>query len=430
MSNYAVTIVKIEKIEPHPNADRLCLTTIFGNTVIIGKDTKVGDVGLFFVLESQLGLDFAVANDLIRRKDESGKVTGGMFEKHRRVRAQTLRGQKSMGFFCPLSYLEKAGVDISDIKVGDTFEEIQGIQISTKYIVPSNKKEQSTSKTGKKVKKEKSRIIPELWNFHFDTSALARNLHNINPETLISVSWKLHGCSGITSNLPVLRRLPWYEKVLKAIGVKVQETEYALVCASRKVIKSIGSEQNKNSGYYKVDVWTHAGQYFADKLNKGETIYYELVGYTPDGSWIQKLHDYGCNPGEYKIYVYRITQTNADGVVTELPWSQVKHRSESMGVEVTPEIFYGRAKHFIPSFEGTQVEIDNFGQTLYDYLTEFYVYDQDSKFCKNKVPEEGVVVRVENGDGIVNYKYKSWAHLTNETKSLDAGESDIESSQE
>lgn len=64
-----------------------------------------------------------------------------------------------------------------------------------------------------------------------------------------------------------------------------------------------------------------------------------------------------------------------------------------------------------------------------DYLQKVYVYDQDSQFCKNKVPEEGIVVRVERGDGIENFKLKSMRHYLGETALLDSGEVDIESEQ-
>lgn len=54
-----------------------------------------------------------------------------------------------------------------------------------------------------------------------------------------------------------------------------------------------------------------------------------------------------------------------------------------------------------------------------------YVYDQDSQFCKNKIPEEGICVRKE-GLNIEVYKLKSFRFLEGETKSLDTGEVDTE----
>ena len=83
MSNYLATVVQLNNLTKHPNADRLQITNIFGNTVIVGLDAKIGDIGLFFPVESQIGLEFANANDLIRRKDENGKSVGGMFDTNR-----------------------------------------------------------------------------------------------------------------------------------------------------------------------------------------------------------------------------------------------------------------------------------------------------------------------------------------------------------
>ena len=37
---YQAIITKIENIRLHPNADRLNLTTIFGDQVVIGKDIE------------------------------------------------------------------------------------------------------------------------------------------------------------------------------------------------------------------------------------------------------------------------------------------------------------------------------------------------------------------------------------------------------
>lgn len=173
-----------------------------------------------------------------------------------------------------------------------------------------------------------------------------------------------------------------------------------------------------------------AGEKFKGLLHKGEQVYYELVGYTPSGKDIQKGYDYGCEPhkvggeGEFKLYIYRITQTNVDGVVTELPWHQVKHRSKELGFDTVPEIYYGYAgKQFRHSYK----KVENWRDFYLKSLSDAYVYDQDSQFCMNKVPEEGIVVRVEKGDGIENFKLKAFAFLKHESKMLDKGEADIES---
>lgn len=423
MSNYEATIVKIDNLRDHCNADRLQITNIFGNNIIVGKNVSVGDIGVMFPLESQIGKEFAEANDLIRRKDENGNVAGGMFDQNRRVKAQKLRGEKSMGFWCPIDYLHKT-FDYLDktmppVEVGDSFEELNGVEISKKYQikVPQEQK----SKSGKKAKV--SRVVPEQFHFHFDTEQLGKNAHKISPDDLISVTWKFHGTSAIVGNVLCKKKLSLTDKVARFFGANVYEEEYDYLFSSRRVIKNDENKDDKVH-YYSEDIWTYVGEQFRDRLHKGETVYMEIVGYTPSGEEIQKKYDYGCKQGEHKVFIYRITQTNVDGIATELPWHQVKQRSKEIGFDVTPEIFYGRAGDLFGIDENTHWN-QNFLQKMY----ENYVYDQRSQFCMNKVPEEGVVVRVERGDGIENFKLKAFSFLQHETKMLDKGEQDLEETQ-
>lgn len=428
MSNYVATIVKIDNLRPHSNADKLICTNIFGNNVIVGKDTQIGDIGIFFCLESQIGTEFAVANDLIRRKDENGKSVGGMFDANRRVRAQTLRGEKSMGFFAPISSLTKTfdylKKECPKVEIGQEFEELNGISISKKYVTPTNYFSNSNIANGKKIKKSKeSRMIDGQFRFHFDTCQLGKNIHKVQPDNLISVTWKLHGTSGIVSHILVKKNLKWYERLFKFMGVDVVDSVYDHIFSSRKVVKNATIKED--NGYYNFDIWTDAGEKFKGKLRKGESVYYELVGNTPNGKCIQKGYDYCCPPNEYKIYAYRITQTNVDGDITELPWHQVVNRAAEIGVETVPEIYYGKAKELF-DIEHDGADVKKWQDEFYINLLSYFVNDQDSQFCNNKVPEEGVVLRLELGDGIENLKLKSWAFLNYETKMLDAGVVDME----
>lgn len=423
MSNYSALVVEIKNIRPHDNADRLVCTNIAGNNVIVGKDTQEGDVGLFFPLEAQLGKEFAEANDLIRRKDENGKPAGGMFDQNRRVRAQKFRGEKSMGFFAPIEYLynlEGVTPDNVGVQVGDEIETLAGYEISKKYVVPTRNTNPS-GKEGRKTKKE-SRILPEQFRFHFDTAQLGRNMEKVTPDSLISITWKFHGTSGIVGNVLVKKKMNWKEKLASKF-VSIPDTEYDYVYASRRVVKNDDKEYNH---FYDADIWSIVGEKFKGLLHQGEQVYYEIVGYLPTGSEIQKGYDYACSKGEYKVFVYRITMTNPEGTVTELPWHQVKHRTKELGVETCPEIFYGKAGVFV---DDKYTSDEEYGLAFYNHLQAEYVYDQRSQFCRNNVPEEGVVVRIERGDGIENFKFKSFRFLQHETKQLDKGEGDIESTE-
>jgi hypothetical protein len=435
MSNYSATVVKIKELRPHSNADRLVCTNIFGNNVIVGKETKVGDMGLFFPLESQIGLEFAIVNDLIRRKDENGKPVGGMFDENRRVRCQTFRGEKSMGFFIPIESLNNL---FSNGKALDTFEEGQEIEeylgktISQKY-VPKFYQTPGQGIGPKKARQPRvSRIIPGQFNFHTDTAQLGKNIHKVKPEDLIVLTWKLHGTSAIASNCLVNRKLGIIEKFLNKIGYRINSQYYDYIYASRRVIKNEFEESKQH--FYGHDLWSEIGkEHFEGKLHTGETVYYEIVGYTKDYKFIQKGYDYGCvqmphnDKPQHKIFVYRITRTGADGTVTELQWNQVKERCSILGVNTVPEIYYGIAaklqtfNKLVCHNEVTDTWCDDY----LAYLKMTYVYDQDCQFCSNKVPAEGIVLRKE-GLTIEAFKLKSFRFLEHETKELDTNVENIE----
>lgn len=441
MSNYSATVVRISNLRPHTNADRLICTNIFGNNVIVGKETQIGDLGLFFPLESQLGKEFAEANDLLRRKDADGKPAGGMFDENRRVRAQKFRGEQSMGFWIPIESIQNLSkiVNIDTWPVeGDEIEKIGSLIISQKY-VPRHSRMPGAGGRKEGRKPRESRIIPDQFRFHFDTAQLGKNIHKLKPTDLVVITWKLHGTSAIAARVLVKHSLSWKEKILKFLKFPYTQSKYDYVYASRKVVKN--EFQETKDHYYGHDLWSEVGkEHFGDKLHTGETVYYEIVGYTRDGSPIQKDFDYGCDrlgdfgvvggmkEPQHKVFVYRITQTAVDGTVTELQWNQVKERCTELGVEHVPEIMYGEADLFAGAGEATGFDLDEWQKQYLEYLRQKFVYDQDSQFCTNKVPEEGICLRKE-GLNIEVFKLKSFRFLEYETKSLDKGEVDIETEQ-
>ena len=426
--NYSAIVTRIKNIRDHSNANRLKCSCLYGNNVIIGLDTKEGDLGVFFPVESQLSKEFCAANDLIRRKDENGKPAGGMFDENRRVRAQKFRGESSMGFWVPLSYFEKfashLGVAPFHLREGDEFYNLEGHKVCEKYVV---RHVHATGPAGENRKKKKvaaTKIVEGQFHFHFDTSQLYRSMDKINPDDIVVANFKIHGSSGIFANVLKTRKLSLVEKVAKFFGAKVQETEYAHVASSRKVIKS---ETNDGGGYYGTDLWaTIMERDFKGRLKQGETVYCEIVGQLENGKWIQKDYDYGCAANTNKVYIYRITQTSPDGHVVELSYPQMKARALEIGHEVVPEIYYGPLCGLVPIQDTTDVGINLWRDRVLKHLKDAYVFDQDSKFCVNKVPEEGICLRVEGND-IKVYKLKSDRFYGYETALLDKGEVDMES---
>ena len=184
------------------------------------------------------------------------------------------------------------------------------------------------------------------------------------------------------------------------------KTKFDIVTGTRRVVL-----ENFNSGFYGNDAFRRIyHDWFKGKLHKGETVYYEVVGYVnestpimPDGDnkkiqdkeFIKKYGNktrfsYGCAEGFNNIYVYRMTMTNEDGYVVEYPWELVKTRCEEMGVAHVPEL----EKLFFKTEEDLVNKVEK-------YLD---ITDPIGKTHVN----EGVVVRIEGKKTFKAYKKKGF----------------------
>lgn len=430
-SNYAAIVVKINKTIELKGCDNIHAAIILGNHVIVSKDIKEGDFGVYFPPECQLSKEFAKYNNLYRKSEfNADSSKKGYLEETRRVKCIRLRGYKSEGTFMPLSCLYM--VKDVNFTVGQEFDELNGVEICKKYVVKTIKTPGSGNKNSNKKsnKPVESKIIDNQFRFHLDTSMFYKNIHKFTPETLISITTKLHGTSGISSYVLCKKKLKWYERFLSKF-VDVVNTKYDYIYSSRKVIKN--PELNPNpQHYYKEDIWGIAHNELKDSLQEGYTFYYEIVGFTPNGTAIQKDYDYGCKSYsqggafagqcEHKIYIYRITYTTPNGKVIEFSAKQVQDYCTKYGLTAVPEVFYGFAHDFLPVNDLTETEWQNaFLEKL-----KLYFNDHDCKLCYNKVPEEGVVIRIEDGLDCEAYKLKSFLFYERETKALDKGESNME----
>lgn len=217
----------------------------------------------------------------------------------------------------------------------------------------------------------------------------------------------VHNCSAIVSHGKIKNKQSLIDRILHR-----NETSWGYLFASRTVVKNA-------DGKFHDDLWSNVGQQFVGKLHKGETVYYEIIGYFPGTStYIQKGYDYGCAVGEYKIAVYRITMTNDDGVVTEYSWAAMRERCKELNTTPVTEFYFGRACDLVPLTDTWHIDFAAFLKK--EYL-EKTAWDNISK----KVPDEGVVIRVEAKD-ITVFKYKSEAFFLQESQAADAGEVDTE----
>lgn len=422
-TNYLAKVVEIKELKKHPNADKLQIAIIDFQEVIVGMDTKVGDTYIFFPLESQINAEFlsytnsyAHAN-LNRIIDDEHK---GFFDDKGRVKAIRLRGQKSMGVLFPTASLQDwAGEDDLEDEIGTEFDTVDNTILLKKYIVPVRNSGLTNKQLGKKPRI--SRLVEGQVHLHTDTESLLKNMDRINPEDYISITYKVHGTSFWVSNVLVKKKLKLYEKILKTIRVNIKDTESDFVYGSRKVVKNEFETSHKEH-YYEYDLWGDIKDELKDKIPQGYTLYGECLGYTKNGGYIQKPYDYGCEQGQKKLMIYRITLTNEKGLVYNLSTLEIKEFCDRYGLEYVPLFYYGKASG-LGHFDIKHHWQEDFINTLQDKYTE-----KDCYLCKNKVPEEGIVLRKESGFQFETYKLKSFKFLEYETKLLDEGVVDIESS--
>ncbi len=413
--NYCANVVSSKSVIELEGMKTIAHTNIFGNMVIVSKEVKIGDIGIFFPIETKLSHDFLSNNNLYRHNNLNlDQTKKGFFEDNGRIRCVKFQGYKSMGFFIPLNSLDFTNHK-EDLIEGSCFDEINGIKICEKYIVKESRIPGSGNKTRNKLAKI-SKLIDGFFHFHQDTVQLGKNIHMLKPDDVISITKKMHGCSQISSLILCKKNLNPVEKFLKFLGVNIVDTEYSNIYASRKVIKNDDLNPGKKD-FYSEDIWGIANKELKPFLQKGMTFYTEIVGYLSTGAMIQKDFDYGCEPGTHAIYIYRITHTNPDGLVYEFSAKQVQDFCKMNGLNAVPELYYGKVNEL--TNYNTSEELLSFLQ--WNYLE----HDCDMCKCKPSIPDEGIVVRIESNDLNV-YKLKSFRFYEYETKQADSGEVNIE----
>lgn len=488
--SYCAYVTQLENLRPHPNADRLMLADCFGNTTCVAKGMYYeGQLVVYFPVDGQLSIPFCEANNLVEKKDENGKNIGGhLHPRKRNVKAIRLRGEKSDGIALDISCLEFTGADLSKFKPGDTITIVNGIEICQKYIPYDPKGETREVGKGARNQKRKRPYAPMFYE-HSDTGQLNYNLDAFKPGDYICITRKLHGTSGRTGYTKVFQGYkhsnPFYQRVINCLESKAEIGNFAQKLLDKALQDAIPIyEWNYVSGTRRTVLKDYDGGYyncsnlfrrtwhefFKGKLMKGETVYYEIVGFLPNGTPIMptcanaKLNDeefvkqygeittfsYGCEPTGYeececngvktglgtiflgqaplgdtedikmckkaaqqKIFIYRMTMTNEDGSVIEYPPHLIEYRCKQMCIPMVPIEWTG----VIPSdLKETSFEINEEGHKVFkkDTSAGEWIKAKAEEFFDGPEPfdprhiREGVVVRIVNRVNFTAFKTKNF----------------------
>lgn len=412
--NWCATVVRIDQLHDLEGADRMKAVRHYGLQSLVSLDHKVGELGILVPAECQLSVDFCHNNNLFESKEMNrDKEAKGYIGKNCRVRRVRLRGHVSSGLWLPLSSLDYLKIPTEKLVEGDQFTHINDVQVVTKYVV--RKRESGRGNKVRGQKKKWTRVDNSTFPEHFDTKHYDRCLEDIKPHEYITVTCKLHGTSARFAHVPVRCKLTWWEKVAKYFGARINETEYDVVAGSRRVIKDLKCDK-VNDNYYDVDIWNQHLEDVKHLIPKDHIIYGEIIGWTKEGSAIQKNYTYSVPHGQSHFYVYRIAVVTETGDTIDYSWNDLVKFCEEFGLKYVPLMWEGQHKDFTPEL----------------YADKRY-YDEGWRNCPDLGPnkdivDEGVCVRVDGKQPFV-LKLKSEKFYEHETKMLDEGVEDMEESQ-
>ena len=437
--NYLAKVIDITNFLPHPNAERMKIAQVGGYKVCVGIDEPIGRY-VYFPVNSEINPNLLSYCNLYRHTEKNTNTEkAGFFNDNGRVTAIKLRGFPSEGFLLPFEQLENFIADTLNLKLSDienntdfdiAVEGNKEFWICKKYIVvhQTAQGQPNSNKRQKKVARF-NKVIDTQFHYHYDTVRVQNDKWAIAPDDMISVTEKVHGTSGISAYVLCKEKPSLINKIKGWFGNT--NIKYDYLYSSRSVIKN-ATETTNPGGYYSCDIWAEADKIIRPHLQKGMTIYYEIVGFLPTGKYIQKNYDYGCIPPEagepfthekhFKVRVYRITMVNIDGYIHEFSAKEVQEWCKANDLIPVTEYYYGYAKDLY----NIPVD-DNWTDAFWDTMANdknFYM-ERNSPSCSNKVPHEGLVIKKEDMRSRA-WKLKCFAFLNGEQKELDAGEENIE----
>lgn len=444
--NYLAKIVKIENFHKHsdPEVTKLKCCCIDGFNIITGIDSEPG-LYVYFPTACCINPKFLSYANLYRHGELNVDQTKtGMFDDNGRVKAIRLRGELSEGFIIPIVVLENWVMSTVNVELkveeGTEFDSIEHdgktFWVNKKYI-PKNTRTPGAPGSGNSGKgkqpKGLDKIIENQFRFHYDTVLIKKCPHVLHPSDLISITSKVHGTSGISAYVLCKQELNWKQKIARWLtGEEFDKYDY--LYSSRSVIKNQYYNKSVQGGFYGVDVWKYADDIVRPCLSKGMTAYYEIIGFLPNGGYIQKNYDYGCLPPvgdeaytygkHFKVQIYRVTITDVSGKVHEFSAREVQLWAQMVGLVPVEQYYYGYAKDLYPDLDPSEHWNENFLSKLANDKN-FYM-ECNSPICDNKVPHEGIVIKIENMKSEA-FKLKCFKFLDGEGKALDKGEVDIES---
>lgn len=313
-SLFKVPLTKILAINPHGNAERLEIATVYGFQVIISKGQySVGEEVLYVPVDSILS---QWLEDALFPIDSKVKLT-----KHR-VRQIKLRGLASQGLLVSPKVLLNPISFVNNVpQLEQDYAEQLGI---TKYQPPVSG---PSSTIGKDKQRNKKYSHPQFHSYNGVSNI--KWFPNIFDGHEVVIQEKLHGTNARAAILPFIPR-SLFEKVKAFLGIAPESSK---VYGSNNVdITSKGSY----TGFYDDDVYGNTFKELSvfSKLKFGEIVYGEIIG-----PGLQKNYDYGLT--EYRFVLFDVKVLMPNGSFMWMNPDEVEMYAKCRGFEFVPVLYKG-----------------------------------------------------------------------------------------
>ena len=303
MSTLFVKVVKITKISPHNNADRLEVCHIKGWECVTKKDQfKVGDLAVYVPVDARI--PYALEERLF--KDAKIKLD------HGRIKTIRLRGMVSQGLLIKPDQVPELGALKEE-------QDVAGALKITKYEPPEPGNSGVGPKSGKQRKKTPGFIrYTDIENIKWYNDAFKDG-------DLVVMTEKLHGTSARYTLTPTEPKNIW-QKIKKFFGL---DLGMDLVCGTRE------TEQYETDPF---STWAKIGRQFCikQKLKPGEIVFGEIIG-----NGIQTGYDYGYVPGHHGFFVYDVSVLHEDGTRRFLDHEEIAVWCLFRGLNMVPVFYIG-----------------------------------------------------------------------------------------
>lgn len=344
--NFKVPYTTILDIQPHGNAERLEVATVYGFQVVIPKGRYVvGQKIVYIPIDSVLS---PAVEALIFPADAKIKLHNS------RVRQIRIRGFASQGMIVHPDDLKT----IINLEKFDLEYDLQSILKVRKYEPPAPREKGPAGIPGGRKKKGENPLFHKYNGL--DNIKWFPNKFQDGQEVVIQE--KLHGTNARASRLPYNAN-SFKKKLMKLLRLA---PAYENCYGSNNV--EISSKPSYN-GFYEGDIY---GQTFEainvfDKLKLGETVFGEIIGPS-----IQKNYNYGLT--EKKFVLFDVKVLEADGKQRWLGPEEVEAFAKERGFEMVPVLYKGP-----------------FNKEYAYTLTK-----GDSVYCPLQKVREGIVIKARN----------------------------------